>query len=789
MLKCLYNFIFVDAENLKGTIDNQAKKETAVIPLIDVVVFPRVALTLVIKREKSLRALDYAMQHNRVVFCVAQKQERVGEVSNDDIYQVGVLAKVREVSKQPDGSVRIVVEGIVRAKINQFLDEKSFIKVKVDLLSEPVVKKTEKLQATVYSLINQFKECIALGAAVPFDVLLVILNITDPWEVADLMAINLDFTVLEKQIILEAANIEEKLKKLSEAISRQLNVLRMAHKIQNETGKELGKMEKEMFLREQMKTIEKELGIVGGRNEIEELREKIKKSGMSGEVFEKAMKELGRLEKMPSFSPEISYIRTYLDWLISLPWSEKSKSKVDIKKAKNILDEDHYGLEKVKERVLEYLAVQKLVGKIKGPILCFSGPPGTGKTSIGKSIARSLGRKFFRMSLGGVRDEAEIRGHRRTYVGAMPGRIIQGINTVKTKNPVFMLDEIDKIGADFRGDPSAALLEALDPEQNNAFSDHYLEAPFDLSDVMFITTANTLETVPPALRDRMEVIEFSGYIEEEKFRIAKNFLIPKQLREHGLGDKKLFIGEQAIRKIIREYTKEAGVRELERNIAALCRKIARKIAENSDEKKYEIDGADISKYLGPEKYHATIAEKKDEIGVVTGLAWTQVGGEILLIEATKMPGKGQLILTGHLGKVMQESAKAGYTYVRSRAKALGIKDKFYKDADIHIHVPAGATPKDGPSAGVAITTAIASILTGKPVKINIGMTGEITLRGRVLEIGGVKEKVLAAHRAGVKTIILPKDNKKDLEDIPKNIREELKFIFVEKMDEVLKAVL
>ncbi|OGF21041.1 endopeptidase La [Candidatus Falkowbacteria bacterium RIFOXYB2_FULL_38_15] len=779
----------MEAENLKGTIDSQTKKDIAVIPLIDVVIFPHVAITLMIKREKSLRALDYSMQHNRVIFCVSQKEDKKSEVSRDDLYQVGVLAKVRETAKQPDGSVKIVVEGIARAKIEQFLKDDLFLKVKINLLPEPLLKKTEKLQAITYSLINQFKECIALGATVPFDVLLVILNITDPWELADLMTINLDFSVLEKQAILEATNIEEKLQKLSEAISRQLNVLKMAHKIQNETGKELGKMEKEMFLREQLKTIEKELGVIGGISEVEELRNKIEKAGMPEEVREKALKELGRLEKMPSFSPEISYIRTYLDCLISLPWQVKSEDKVDIKKAKNILDEDHYGLEKVKERVLEYLAVQKLVGKIKGPILCFVGPPGTGKTSIGKSIAKSLGRKFFRMSLGGIHDEAEIRGHRRTYVGAMPGRIIEGINSVKTKNPVFMLDEIDKIGADFRGDPSSALLEALDLEQNNAFSDHYLEAPFDLSDTMFITTANNLDTIPPALRDRMEVIEFSGYIEEEKFKIAKNFLVSKQLKEHGLDSKKLFIEESAIRKIIREYTREAGVRELERNIAAICRKVARKIAENNDKENYKINASDISKYLGPEKYHATIAEKKNEVGVVTGLAWTEVGGEILLIEATKMPGKGQLILTGHLGKVMQESAKAAYTYVRSRAKALGVSDKFYKDSDIHIHVPAGATPKDGPSAGVAITTAIASVLTDRPVKINIGMTGEITLRGRVLEIGGVKGKVLAAHRAGVKTIILPKDNKKDLEEIPKNIRKDLKFIFVEKMDEVLKEVL
>ncbi len=779
----------MDGEKFLGILDGKAKKELAVIPLVDVVVFPRVAITLMIKRQKTLHALDFAMQHDQLAVCVAQKKDGSEEPKKEDLYLTGTLAKVREVTKQPDGSVRVVVEGMVRAKITEFLGTDPFFKVKVELSPEPKVKKTERIEALVYSLINQFKECVSLGATVPFDVLLVILNITDPWELADLMTINLDFKVEEKQEILEADNIEDKLQKLAVAISRQLKVLRMAHKIQDETGKELGKMEKEMFLREQMKTIEKELGMAGGRTEVEEIKEKIEKADMAKDAKEQALKELSRLEKMPSFSPEISYIRTYLDWLVALPWGKKTESEVDIKKAKKILDEDHYGLDKVKERVLEYLAVQKLVGKIKGPILCFSGPPGTGKTSIGKSIARSLGRKFFRMSLGGIRDEAEIRGHRRTYVGALPGRIIQGINTAGTKNPVFMLDEIDKVGADFRGDPSAALLEALDPEQNYAFSDHYLEVPFDLSDVMFITTANVLDTIPPALRDRMEMLEFPGYIEEEKFHIAQKFLIPKQLKENGLNNgSKLVITEPAVRIVIREYTREAGVRELERNIAAICRKVARKIAEG-EHKNYKVGISDLHQFLGPGKYHTTMAEKKDEVGVATGLAWTQAGGEILLIEATKMPGKGQLILTGQLGKVMQESAQAAYSYARSRAKSLGIKDKFYKDSDVHIHVPAGAIPKDGPSAGVAMATAIISVLTGRPIRKDVGMTGEVTLRGRAMEIGGIKEKVLAAHRADIKTIVLPKDNEKDLEEIPANVRKDLKFIFAKEVDDVLKAAL
>jgi ATP-dependent Lon protease len=777
-------------EKIAGFLGGRFKKEMPLIVLKDVVIFPRIAVPLVIKRPQSLKALDYAMQHDRMAVFVVQKKEDEEKIKiPEGIYQVGTASKIKEVMKQPDGSVRILVEGVARVKILEFLEKEPFIKVKVDPLPEPKILKTEKIEALMASTVNQFKEAISLGATVPFDILLVVLNISDPWELADLITLNLDFRVEEKQAILEATSVEDKLKKVSQALARQLKVLRMARKIQAETGKELGKMEKEIYLREQLKAIEKELGIVGGRTEIEELKDKIEKAGMPPQAKEQALKELSRLEKMPSFSPEISYIRTYLDWLISLPWSKKTESKVDIKKAKKILDEDHYGLDKVKERVLEYLAVQKLVGKIKGPILCFVGPPGTGKTSIGKSIARALGRKFFRMSLGGIRDEAEIRGHRRTYVGALPGRIIQGINTVGTKNPVFMLDEIDKVGADFRGDPSAALLEALDPEQNYAFSDHYLEVPFDLSDVMFITTANILDTVPPALRDRMEVIEFPGYIEEEKFHIAEKFLIPKQLKNNGLSPKKLIITEPAIRAIIREYTREAGVRELERSIAAICRKVARRVAEEGDKKIYKVGISDLHQFLGPAKYRMTMAEKKDEVGVATGLAWTQVGGEILLIEATKMPGKGSLILTGHLGQVMQESAQAAFSYARAKAKSLGIKENFYKDLDLHVHVPAGAIPKDGPSAGIAMATAIISVLTGKPVRKDVGMTGEITLRGRVLEIGGVKEKVLAAHRAEIKTIILPKENEKDLEEIPENIRKDLKFVFVEHMDEVLKVAL
>ncbi|MEW6407670.1 MAG: endopeptidase La [Patescibacteria group bacterium] len=762
-------------------------KEFALIPLRDLVVFPRIAIPIAAQRPKSLKALDYAIHTGRTAVFVAQKSTEIINPKKDDFYQIGTVAKIREVVKKQD-QVRILIEGLMRVKIVEYLQEEPFFKVKVQPLPAPALQKTERTEALMYSAINQFKECINLGITVPLDILLIIVNIKDPWQLCDLIALNINFKVAEKQKILEAQNVDDKLRRVSASLARQIRILRMAKKLETETGKEIDKMQKEMFLREQLKAIEKELGVIGGRSEIDELKAKIEKAGMPKDIKEKALKELARMAGMPSFSPEISYIRTYLDWLISIPWARKSKSKIDMKQAQKILDEDHFGLEKVKERVLEYLAVQKLVGKIKGPILCFVGPPGTGKTSIGKSIARALGRKFFRMSLGGIRDEAEIRGHRRTYVGALPGRIIQGINTATTKNPVFMLDEIDKVGADFRGDPSSALLEALDPEQNYGFSDHYLEAPFDLSDVMFITTANILDTIPPALRDRMEVIEFPGYTEEEKFHIAKQFLVPKQFKNNGLSKKDLIIPDETLREIIRRYTREAGVRNLEREIAAVCRKVARKIATNGG-KSFKITLKDLHKYLGPPKFFMTETEKKDEIGVATGLAWTEAGGEILQIEVTKMPGKGSLILTGHLGKVMQESAQAAFSYARSFATKNGSKEKIYKDFDVHIHVPAGAIPKDGPSAGVAMACALVSLLTNKKIDRQVGMTGEITLRGKVLEIGGVKEKVLAAHRAGLRTIILPKNNKKDLEDIPRDVQKALRFVFVGNVEEALKVAL
>ena len=780
---------------IRTILGERINEELPLIALRDTVVFPQIGTPIMIKRPKSLQAIDFAIHHGRTALFVAQKRKEIEHPKPDDVYQIGTASKIREVIKISKGALRVVVEGVERVKIKEFTQIEPFMKAKIEILPRISGPRTEQTEALMYSILNQFKECVTLGAGIPLDALFIILNIKDPSKLADLVVFNMNFKVKDAQDILEAANIKDKLERLSQALLEQVKILRMAKQIQTETDRKLTKMQKEVFLREQLHSIEKELGISSEKGETAESRKKIKEAGMPKETEEKTLKELSRLERMPSFSPEVSYIRTYLDWIINLPWKKKSRNNIDIRQAEKILDKDHYGLKKVKERIIEYLAVQKLVGKIKGPILCFVGPPGTGKTSVGQSIARALGRKFFRMSLGGIRDEAEIRGHRRTYVGALPGRIIQGVNTVGTKNPVFMLDEIDKVGNDFRGDPSAALLEALDPEQNFSFSDHYLEVPFDLSDVMFITTANILDTIPPALRDRMEVIEFPGYTEEEKFHIAKGFLIPKQLKIHGLDGKNIRITDACIRKIIREYTREAGVRDLERALSSIFRKIAKKITENStsekpvSRKKYLIKPGDLHKFLGPAKYRLAITEKKDEIGVTTGLAWTQAGGEIMLVEATLMPGKGKITLTGHMGKVMQESALAAFSYIKSKSKKLGIGKEMFSNFDIHIHVPSGAIPKDGPSAGVAMTCSVASVFTKQPVNRKIAMTGEITLRGRILEIGGVKEKVLAAHRGRVKTIILPKDNEKDLEDIPKNVHKNLKFIFVEHMDEVLKKAL
>ncbi|MFA5133811.1 MAG: endopeptidase La [Patescibacteria group bacterium] len=761
--------------------------ELPLIVLADAVLFPELTIPLAIGDARSLRALDAAVKNNRTVMFSSLKRGRVDSAKEGDVFKVGVLAKLQEVAKERDGSARVLVQTVSRVRIIKFFEREAFLKVSIESLPKLNDEgiNNERAEALMHSVLNQFKECINLGATVPFNTLLVVTNLTDPWQMANVICVNLDFKVEEKQGILEANTSLQKLTLLNAALGRQIKVLRMAKKIQAETGREIGKMEREMYLREQMKAIEKELGISGGQGENEELRKSIKTAKMPAGIEDKALKELSRLERMPSFSPEVNFVRTYLDWLIDLPWSKEDKTRLNIKEAKKILDRDHFALEKVKERVLEYLSIQKLSGKIRGPILCFAGPPGTGKTSMGRSIARALGRKFVKISLGGIRDEAEIRGHRRTYIGALPGRIVQGINTAGTKNPIFMLDEIDKIGNDFRGDPSAALLEALDPEQNFAFSDHYLEVPFDLSNVMFITTANILDTIPPALRDRLEVIDFSGYTEEEKIKIAENFIVPKQCESAGIDCRNISLSSTAMKKIIRQYTLEAGVRNLERQIAAIMRKLAKRIvtSEKNRLEKVAIGEKDLHEYLGPANFELTSAGKKDEIGVVNGLAWTPSGGDIIKIEASRMPGSGKLILTGHLGRVMQESARTAFSFARSSSR------HNIKNEDLHIHVPAGAIPKDGPSAGIAMATAIISSLTGKKVRSGIGMTGEISLHGNVMEIGGIKEKILAAHRAGLRTIILPADNKKNLEDVPLHIRKALRIVFAKNMNEVLKKAM
>lgn len=756
-----------------------------VIPLKNVVLFPRVAIPLLVQRPKSVNSLDQAMQVNQLALFVAQKNI-YDDVDQKDLFTTGTIGKIFEVHKLPDGSSKIDVEGIARAQITGFSQIEPYFRATVKPMTSEIPNDVET-EALIRATIDQFKQLLEvrnMPALLP-DVMNILNQIKDPFQIVYLIAINLNLELQDQQEVLETSNAIEALKKMNFFIGRELEIIDAEKRVVRETRKSLGKMQKEMFLREQMKSIEKELGMDGEKSDIDAIRAKIEAAGMPEEAKAKALKELGRLEKMPPFSPEISYLRTYLDWLTDLPWSKKIGGDIEMAEAEKILDEDHYGLQKAKERILEYLAVRKQVGKIKGPILCLFGPPGVGKTSIGKSVARALGRKFVRVSLGGLRDEAEIRGHRRTYVGALPGRIIQGINTAGSSNPVFMLDEIDKIGVDFRGDPSAALLEALDPEQNNAFSDHYLEVPYDLSDVFFIATANQLDTIPPALRDRLEIIEFPGYTEHEKLKIAIEYLVPKQLKENGLKAEQITFAAPALADIIRHYTREAGVRDLERQIATVYRKVTRQIVEKKIKGKYQIIPKMLKGYLGPKRYTHQEAEKKDEIGVATGLAWTPVGGEVLSIEASRMPGKGRLILTGHLGDVMKESVQAALSYARTKAAALGIKEDFYKE-DIHIHVPSGAVKKDGPSAGIAMTTAIVSLMTRKAIRHDVGMTGEVTLRGKVLEIGGIKEKILAAHRAGLKTIILPIDNKKDIEeDIPKEIQRDLTFKFVKSVDEVL----
>ena len=763
-------------------------EELPLIALKNTVLFPKAITPIVIQRPKSTASLEQALLADRLVFFVTQKNIE-DAVEQKDLFQIGTVGRIVSVFKLPDGSSKVDVEGLVRARISDFLTEEPFFKVKIEP-SLLLVRNNLEEKAMLRRVLDQFghvSEIKTFPAIMPA-VVYMMSQIRDIEQIISLISINLNLETENQQKILELESAADALRKLNDLLAREIEILEAERSVAKETKKQIGKMQKEIFLREQLKSIEKELGVDDEKGEADLLRGKIIAAGMPKEVKEKALKELNRLAKMPAFNPEVSYLRTYLDWLVELPWSRKDKEDINLKEAEKILDEDHYGLNKVKERVLEYLAVQKQVGKLKGPILCLVGPPGTGKTSVGQSIARALGRKFIRVSLGGLRDEAEIRGHRRTYVGAMPGRIIQGIHSAKTVNPVFMLDEIDKVGMDFRGDPSAALLEALDPQQNHSFSDHYLEVPYDLSDVMFITTANILDTVPPALRDRLEIIAFPGYSEDEKLHIAKNFLLPKLFRDHGLKKKTLVFNDAVLADIIRQHTREAGVRDLERQLAAIIRKVTKKLVELPSSRQFVITQNELHKYLGPAKYTHQIAETKDEIGVVTGLGWTPVGGEVFSIEVAKMPGHGKLILTGQLGNVMKESAQAALSYARAYVSKLGVKENFIKD-DIHIHVPSGAIKKDGPSAGTAITTALVSLFLKKAVHKEVCMTGEVTLRGKVLEIGGVKEKILAAHRAGLKIVIVPAENKKDMGDIPKEVKKDLKFIFVKTMEDVLKAAL
>ncbi len=762
-------------------------EELPILPLIDTVIFPFMVIPLSAGREKSIKAIDDALSKNRIVGLVAQKQGETKEPKPEDIYEVGTAAGILQMLKMPDGGVRIIVQGLARMRVKEYTKFEPYLIAKVEHIRE-ISEKTVETEALIRLIRSQFEKAASLGKTIPQEILIRAINIESPGQLADFIASTLDIKLEDRQRILEIFNPEERLREVSILLNKELEILEAKSKIQSEIQKTTEKTQREYFLREQMKAIQRELGEADPRAaEIAELRERVEKAQLSEAAIEAATREIDRLERMSPDSAEASVIRTYLDWLLTLPWKVRTEDNLDIDQADKILEEDHYDLTDVKERILEYLAVRKLKESVRGPILCFVGPPGVGKTSLGHSIARALGRKFVRISLGGVRDEAEIRGHRRTYIGALPGRIIQGIRNAGSSNPVFMMDEIDKLGADFRGDPSAALLEVLDPEQNNAFSDHYLDVPFDLSAVMFITTANILDTIPPALLDRMEVLRLPGYIEEEKIEIAKRFLLPRQLEEHSLTNDNLEISESAIARLISGYTREAGVRNLERELATICRKIAKEVARGNTEK-IKIEADDIPKYLGYQRFRPSEAEKADMVGVVTGMSWTSTGGDILSIEATIMPGKGDLILTGQLGDVMKESAQAALSYARSRTEKLNVKnDKFYKDSDIHIHVPAGATPKDGPSAGITMTTALVSILANKPVRQDIAMTGEITLRGRVLPVGGIKEKVLAARRAGIKTVILPKDNESSLEDIPENLRKEIKFIFVENMDEVLKV--
>ncbi len=768
----------------------ETPEQLPLLPVRDIVVFPYMVLPLFVGREMSIKAIEAALAGNRMIFLATQKALDVENPKPEDIHKVGTIGIIMRMLKLPDERIKILVQGTAKGKVLEYIQTDPYYSVRIAKIVEakPPAAPLEA-EAVMRTVKEQIERIISLGKVLMPDVMVVIENMEDPGRLADMVVSNLGLKVEVTQDVLELMDPIVRLKRVSEILAKEIDVLSMQQKIQAQAKGEMDKTQREYFLREQLKAIQKELGELDERaEEVAEFRKRIKDAKMPDKVLKECEKQLKRLEKMHPDTAESATVRTYLEWMVELPWGKKSTDNLDIKAAAKVLNEDHYDLEKVKERILEYLAVRKLKDKMKGPILCFVGPPGVGKTSLGKSIARALGREFVRISLGGVRDEAEIRGHRRTYVGALPGRIIQGIKQAGTSNPVFMMDEVDKVGMDFRGDPSAALLEVLDPEQNHAFSDHYLGVPFDLTEVMFITTANLMDPILPALRDRMEIIEIPGYTEEEKLGIARRYLIPRQLKEHGITDKLFRLAEPTLGQIVSHYTREAGVRNLEREIANVMRKVAKKVAEGKVQC-YTITPANLHAYLGVPKFLPEAEQEKDEIGVATGLAWTEAGGDVLYIEATVMKGKGQLTLTGHLGDVMKESAQAALSYVRSREKLLGINPDMFSKNDLHIHVPAGAIPKDGPSAGITMATALASSLSNIPVRRDVAMTGEITLRGRVLPIGGLKEKILAAKRAKLSTVILPKRNKKDLEEIPKHLLRGIQLVFAETMDDVIKASL
>lgn len=767
------------------------KTTTKILPLLPLrglIVYPGTVLHLDVGRERSIRALDEAMLAENEIFLATQQETSDEDPNIDQIYSAGTVAKVKQMLKLPNGTIRVLVEGLSRGRLLEYVKQDDFFQVKVEQI-DPEEPLTPEIEALMRTALAQFEQYTKFTKKVTTETLTVVQDIQEPGRLTDIISSHLPLKLKDKQHILETVDVTERLEKLLNILSDEREIMELERKISQRVKKQMEKTQKEYYLREQMKAIQRELGEKEGRaGEAEELRERLKKSDAPSDVKEKAEKEIARLERMPPASAEGGVIRTYVEWLLDLPWTKQTKDRLNIKRAEKVLDEDHYGLEKVKERVLEYLAVQQMVKKLKGPILCLVGPPGVGKTSLARSVARSLGRKFVRISLGGVRDEAEIRGHRRTYVGALPGRIMQGMKTAGSTNPVFLLDEIDKMAADFRGDPSSALLEVLDPEQNHSFSDHYIELPYDLSKVMFITTANVKYNIPRPLLDRMEVLDIPGYTELEKLNIAQEHLLPKQLKEHGLTRGKMQLQQEALKKIVRVYTREAGVRQLERTIASICRKAVKKLIAGEN-KRVVITPKNIPSFLGPEKFRYGIAEKEDQVGTATGLAWTATGGDTLPVEVSLFPGKGKLTLTGSLGDVMKESAQAAFSYIRSRSEVLDIDPTFNEKNDIHIHVPQGAIPKDGPSAGITIATALVSALTGRAVSREVAMTGEITLRGRVLAIGGLKEKSLSAHRAGIKKILFPKDNVKDMDDIPESVRNDLQFIPVEHMDAVLAHAL